>query len=206
MKNTKQQILEAARSLFNKFGYNQVTIRMIASELGISSGNLNYHFRKREDILEALYFEMVRQFDQRVTELPQREISFAQIREDILSSMEQMVNYQFIWTDLFRLMKDHEKIYTHFSSVHEDRIKGNLFLYERLREMGLMRMADQEKEYELLATRMVNFGDTWIYTSAVYRKANTEAFMEQQCAEMMMILYPYLTEKGKRAIQAVLDP
>lgn len=63
MKNTKQQILEAARKRFNKSGYMQATICMIASKLGISSGNLNYHFCKREDILEALYFAMVKQFD-----------------------------------------------------------------------------------------------------------------------------------------------
>ena len=42
--------------------------------------------------------------------------------------MQQMVHYQFIWTDLYCLVKDHEKIYTHFSSVHEEPIKWNFFL------------------------------------------------------------------------------
>ena len=75
MKDTKQKILTAARLLYNDVGYSQVTIRMIASELNMSSGHLNYHFRKREDILEALYFEMVEIFDKRVQLLQNQKMS-----------------------------------------------------------------------------------------------------------------------------------
>ena len=60
MSKKKKLILEAARTLFNERGYSQVTIRMIALELNMSSGNLNYHFKKREDIFETLYFEICR--------------------------------------------------------------------------------------------------------------------------------------------------
>jgi len=38
---------------------------MIAMELGMSSVNLNYHYKKREDILESFYFEIVKSFDKR---------------------------------------------------------------------------------------------------------------------------------------------
>lgn len=206
MKDTKQKILDAARKLFNQFGYPQVTIRMIASELSISSGHLNYHFRKREDILESLYFEMVEAFDRRIADLAQTEFSFAQIKQDILSSMRQMVHYQFIWTDLYRLMQENEKIYQHFSRAHQNRIEGYLFLFLRLHEMGLMRAAQLEQEFEMLASRLVNFGNTWIYASALYRKENTEAFILRQCTEMLMILYPYLSEAGKRGLLDVLKP
>ena len=53
MKNRKKEIVEVARTLFNAKGYSNVTIRMIAMELGMSSGNLNYHFKKKEAILEV---------------------------------------------------------------------------------------------------------------------------------------------------------
>ena len=66
MNNTKEKILAAALKLFNEFGYSNVTIRMIASDLGISSGNLNYHFSNRIEILEALYFQMELVIDSRM--------------------------------------------------------------------------------------------------------------------------------------------
>jgi len=53
-KDTRQEILEAARTLFNQYGYNGVSLRDIADAVGISKGNLTYHFSKKEDIIEGL--------------------------------------------------------------------------------------------------------------------------------------------------------
>ena len=52
--NTKQEIMICARSLFETHGYNGVSMRDIARELDISVGNLTYHFKKKENLLEAM--------------------------------------------------------------------------------------------------------------------------------------------------------
>ena len=77
---------------------------MIALKMNMSSGNLNYHYKKREDIFEALYFEMVSEFDERVKKLTDIEISIEQIKIDIERSMERMLEYIFFWTDLYNLL------------------------------------------------------------------------------------------------------
>ena len=204
MNKTKQKILNASKDLFNEQGYSYVTIRMIALKLGISSGNLNYHFKKREEILEALYFEMVFDFDQRIETLPEVEISFSHILNDIQLSMERMVSYKFIWTDLHNILKVNDKIYAHFYKVYSARIKGNLYLFNQLNEMGLMRPASFEKEYKMLAERMVNFGDTWINTSEIYLKINNKTYVESQAHSMLAMIYPYLTKKGAQAFEKVV--
>lgn len=56
-RNTRQEILCMARSLFNEKGFNCVSLRDIANALKISEGNLTYHFSKKEDIVEALLEE-----------------------------------------------------------------------------------------------------------------------------------------------------
>jgi AcrR family transcriptional regulator len=196
MTKTKYKILEVAKDLFNEHGYGQVTIRMIAIKLEMSSGNLNYHFKKRDEILEALYFQMVKDFDERIDKLSEIEISFGQIKNDIRLSMERMVEYRFIWTDLYNLLKNNERIFTHFSEVHEERMAGNLFLFNRLIEMGLMRSPAFKNEYEMLSERMINFGDTWIYTSELYRRKSTLKNIEHQSKVMMAMIYPYLTKEG----------
>ncbi len=196
MNKTKQKIINAAKELFNQHGYSQVTIRMIAKKLGISSGNLNYHFKKREEILEYLYFEMVYDFDQRVAALPDIKISFAQIQNDIRISMERMLIYKFIWTDLFNILKANDKISEHFHQVYQKRISGNVFLFNQLHKMKLIRAAKFEEEFQILAERMVNFGDTWIYTSEVYNRRNSKKLLESQVNSMLAMIYPYLTRKG----------
>lgn len=58
--NLKQEIIEKARILFSERGYNDVSLRDIAAVLEISPGNLTYHFRKKEDIIEAVVRDMRR--------------------------------------------------------------------------------------------------------------------------------------------------
>lgn len=52
---TRDRILEAARTLFNADAVSQVSTNRIAAELGISPGNLHYHFGAKQQIVEALF-------------------------------------------------------------------------------------------------------------------------------------------------------
>lgn len=49
-KNTRRQILDTAKRLFNERGYNDVSLKDIADEVGISKGNLTYHFSKKKTL------------------------------------------------------------------------------------------------------------------------------------------------------------
>lgn len=52
---TRDRILKTALALFNQEGESQVSTVDIASVMGISPGNLYYHFRGKEVIIEALF-------------------------------------------------------------------------------------------------------------------------------------------------------
>ena len=54
MEDTRGRILTAAARLFEQQGYRSVSMRAIAAELGISAGNLTYHFPHKQDIATAL--------------------------------------------------------------------------------------------------------------------------------------------------------
>ncbi len=52
---TRDRILEVCRTLFNERGPAEVTTAEIAQGVGISEGNLHYHFRRKEQIVVALF-------------------------------------------------------------------------------------------------------------------------------------------------------
>ena len=52
--NLKQDIMNTARQLFSEKGFHDTYMRDIAAALKISVGNLTYHFKKKEDLIEAI--------------------------------------------------------------------------------------------------------------------------------------------------------
>tara|TARA_R110002096_G_scaffold44306_15_gene119092 strand:+ start:2444 stop:3064 length:621 start_codon:yes stop_codon:yes gene_type:complete len=65
----RDTILDAARSVFMELGYSRFTMRKVATAAGISLGNLNYHFPRKDDLLKAL-LEMI--FDGYIAEFERR--------------------------------------------------------------------------------------------------------------------------------------
>ena len=52
---TKNNILQKAIELFNKSGTASVSMNALAEVLGISAGNLQYHYRNKDQIIRAIY-------------------------------------------------------------------------------------------------------------------------------------------------------
>ncbi len=58
--STKERIIYASRSLFFEEGYTRTTARKISDTVGISTGNLTFHFPTKEHILLELVRDMCR--------------------------------------------------------------------------------------------------------------------------------------------------
>ena len=52
---TRDRIIHSATELFNDQGERNITTNHIAAHLGISPGNLYYHFRNKEDIIHSIF-------------------------------------------------------------------------------------------------------------------------------------------------------
>ena len=58
MQSTKYEILQCATRLFLEQGYSDTYVTTIAKELGISTGNLTFHYPTKEHILGKLVYEL----------------------------------------------------------------------------------------------------------------------------------------------------
>lgn len=67
---TREKILKTALAMFNEHGFGAVTNEMLAEANDIAIGNLWYHFKTKQDLLEALTQEFVRDVETRLAFRP----------------------------------------------------------------------------------------------------------------------------------------
>src|SRR5260221_236669 len=67
---TRERILRASLTLFNERGEGAVSLAQVAARLGISEGNLWYHFRAKRDLVAALSVELEARIEQNLSRPP----------------------------------------------------------------------------------------------------------------------------------------
>lgn len=59
-KNTEQKIFDAATELFLEKGVDRTSVREIASKAGINLALMNYYFRSKENLFDAIFSQLVK--------------------------------------------------------------------------------------------------------------------------------------------------
>ena len=54
-RRTAERILEVSLDLFNRFGEPNVSTTLISAEMGISPGNLYYHYPAKDELINSLF-------------------------------------------------------------------------------------------------------------------------------------------------------
>ena len=62
--DTRSRILDIALELFSEHGFDGTTLQQIADQLGFTKAALYYHFRSKEDLLQALIAPAMAELDQ----------------------------------------------------------------------------------------------------------------------------------------------
>lgn len=99
--DTKQKILEKALELFSAYGYDSVSVGMIAQAVGIKAPSLYNHFSGKQAIFDAIVEATAAQYEQdtdkidiHVQNAPQDVPVFTEISEDALvAKVHQIFDY-----------------------------------------------------------------------------------------------------------------
>lgn len=194
---TREKILQTALNLFNKHGVPNVTLRRIAAEMFISQGNLNYHFKHREDIIEALYFQLMEVFNEEKGKLDTEEINFQFVIDSTRAGMEALFRYRFLMIDFNQNMRENPKLHTHFIQLEEIRKQTYLHSFNLAIDAGIMRAPAFKGEYEGLNERIRVYSDYWIASAAVYNEPE-ETTVDKYHNLLVEMFFPYFTKEAQR--------
>ena len=174
MSKTREKILRAARLLFNRDGVANVSQRMIANHIAISPGNLTYHFQKRQEIIDALFEEMVDNFEAVKPKGQAVESVLPDLEKWLKAMYKVQFDFRFIPTNFAFITYSNQAIKKAYAKLAKAR--GDVLFLKRfqlLSDHWVLNVQNIEEEVSLKHTRE--------YTQNV-----------------MQSLYPYLTEKGKK--------
>lgn len=198
MNKTKDKILKSTRELLNKRGLSGVSQRTIAEHLNISPGNLTYHFKKRNDIIESLYFELVEKMDTAVANISVSENLLEGLYEMTRVTMEQFYEYRFLFLDFIQIMRENQSIKMHYMQLLKLREEQFIGLLQMLVKCGSMRKEEFSNEHLFLLKRMMIVGDFWLASAELNEhkidKNQIKEYLEMSC----LAIYPYLTDVGKQ--------
>lgn len=157
---TKDRILQVSLDLFNLYGEPNVTTIDIANEMDISPGNLYYHYRNKDDIINELFARFEEEISS-VLEVPfHEEITAVDGWMYVHMVFEAISHFRFLYRDLANILGRSDKLLTHFNRVLDKKLNAAKAVFTMLRELGIMALSDDE--LSALAGNIVVTTTYWI--------------------------------------------
>lgn len=187
--NTKDKIVEQAIHTFNENGFGSVNLFELAKSLGMSRGNITYHFKNKEALLEEIAERVWQDFaEKRATNknIP----SFENLHHDVQLYYHLQKRYSFIFQD--NQVLKHPLIapkVKEFESRTLDDIKAAIAFSIQL---GNMRPERVPGTYNYLALT------SWMLMFFWSAQENIRGERNRKDGEKVIwsLLLPHLTEKG----------
>ncbi len=196
----KDEILKCSLRLFNEHGISQVSLRNISSEMGISLGNLTYHFKKREEIVDALYLNMVGKLNEVINEHLGMKNQFQLLFEIPNVILSNFYEYRFLMLDFVLITRNHTGIGNHYRKLVEEREHQFEMLINDLVETNLLREELFDNEYKYLFKNLRIVSDFWLSSSSIDKNGQTSKKDVLEGTQLLEnIIFPYLTHKGRSA-------
>jgi AcrR family transcriptional regulator len=195
-RRTRERILELSLRLFNEFGEPNITTTLIAEEMNISPGNLYYHFRNKDDIVNSIFDQFESEIERMLAVPSDRRPTIQDVWIYLRLMFELAWRYRFFYRDQSDLLSRNRKLELHFKQILAHEIKIAKQLCEGLRLDKAMQASDLQME--ALSTNMVVVATYWLSYEYV---RNPRKYTEQQaiaealargCYQVLSLIGPYL--------------
>jgi len=188
---TRDRILAAVISAFNEQGYHNCSLADLAGICNMSRGNLAYHYKSKEAILDDISVMMIRDI-KRFQKRRKDFIAFYNLSLDIRTCRSLQKWYPFVFRDLSVLEHSSIKdVMTHWS---KEVIKRNLEAFAFGLEVGNVNPEPYDGLYYQLSV------NAWMVTYHWTVQQSVRDIGKDEEAERMVwsTIIPHFTEKGLR--------
>jgi AcrR family transcriptional regulator len=191
-RDTRQRILDTSLAMFNGQGEPNVTTNHIADELEISPGNLYYHFRNKDDIIEQLFQRYEERMDSALVAPEGRLPGLEDIWLQLHLVFECIWDYRFLYRDLVDILSRNRHLRLRFARILK-RAAGNATQVMRgLVQAGVMRAS--AREVDSTATNILVIATFWLNYASVRGDRDERESIRFGIVQVMMVVSPFLRD------------
>ncbi|MEK8045405.1 MAG: TetR family transcriptional regulator [Burkholderiales bacterium PBB6] len=199
-RRTAERILDVTLDLFNRFGEPNVSTTLISAELGISPGNLYYHYPAKDELINSLFDRFERALNELLNAADDvRNVEDAWLFFHML--FELIWDYRFLYRDLNDLLSKNRRLETHFQFVLKHKSRAIEAVLAGLTRGSAMRI--DRVDSGAVATAMVVVLTYWLSHEYVRepRKAlepeNAATTLARGAWHVLSLLSPYLEPEAR---------
>lgn len=191
-RRTRERIVETSLVLFNRLGAPHVTTAEIADEMGISPGNLYYHFRNKDEIISELFAA----FEQRLDVLfaaPEGRLADVEDLWLFLHLLfEAMWEHRYLYRDLDEILSRNQSLATRFARLMRSGRHTMLELCGSMVAAGTLRAS--EREIAALADNVALVATYWMsYQKFAGGLRGAQAVsLDRAAYQVLSLISPYL--------------
>ncbi len=171
-----------------------VTLRDVSKELGISYGNVTYHFKSKQVLLEELYQDMLVETKQIMSTL-----DVDNLLEGILLaprySFKVSMKFLFFYVDYVELRRKYSELFKRAEKDNELRKAGYLQLLLKLQSDGILRgnLTPDDLDYLMDLSGSMR---TFFFINLTPEEFELPDLEEKYVSHINRLLIPYLSDLG----------
>lgn len=200
--NTKQKIISRAITLYNDQGFSHVTSRNLAKSLGMSHGNLEYHYPNKEAILMAIYRKMRHEIAEVYGPTDESGDSVIHFNELLVRLEAFRKKYSFFNLDVLEISRSFPQVDALLKATFRIRRKQMAYFYGRFLAQGYLAQETVPGQYLRLQHTIRIVITFWSSQQVVFPKF-ADAEEGDLATYVWALILPYFTEKGKEAYRTL---
>lgn len=142
--STKDKIIKTSIELFNQHGERAITTNHIASHMGISPGNLYYHFKNKEDIIRHIFALYSEHLHTQFVPGSESDDSFELLTGYLDSLFELMWRFHFFYDNLGDILSRDEVLKKEYIEFQAALLKQVRNIILGLRDSGVININDED--------------------------------------------------------------
>ncbi|MEM9938414.1 MAG: TetR/AcrR family transcriptional regulator [Pseudomonadota bacterium] len=201
---TRDRILDTSLSLFNQEGEAALSAVDIANALEMSPGNLYYHFKGKEPIIEALFSR----FEDEMTIILNGTHGAVESIEDnwvfVYIVLEEIYDFRFFYRNVGELVAQYASLAIRFRNVLAMKRRAIERVLSTLEQRGLVSI-DKRLRAALL-DQLVSTLTFWL-SFDVIEGANRGGprLIHDTVLQFMLQIVPYMGEEGQAVLEQMLE-